>query len=321
MMALSAISALGFEAARAASFPVILVAMLSSAGIAWGGATVEAQEPIFTPAPARTPDGVFPATIHEGTLLRRDIVPFVGKVFLTNGDGELEQFSCVLTGIERRACVTTAHSFLGSFEPLESHDGVAIAGARVDVTVEFETCAEIYRAETVDLGTTRIDPVTETHRERDVAIITLADPACDRAAPAVLLPKLDRRTAEEWLLPSAGSRVPVTIAAYYLGCTLGFEPLGEQDTCEQYSSTGFIDSIAYLAGEPIYETTSIGTLPGSSGAPGLVIDTGQDARSRHDDTYFWICLNVGHRPGGKNACLALENGSFAREFIEARIAF
>ena len=81
-----------------------------------------------------------------------------------------------------------------------------------------------------------------------------------------------------------------------------------------------IDSIDFLGGEPIYETVSIGTLPGSSGAPGLVIDTGADPRTRADDTYFWVCLNVGLRPGGENACIALETGTFARKFIEARIA-
>jgi len=259
--------------------------------------------------------------MHEGTFLRRDTIPLVGKVFLESVHGGPRQFTCVLTGIERRACVTTAHSFLGPEVSPHLRDGSAVRVGAVVVTVEFEECEPVYRAGAVELGTTQSDSVTETVRVKDIAISTLSEPVCESSAPAVLLPKLARRTSETWLLPGAAARVPVTIAAYYLGCTLGFEQSGDQDTCEQYSSTGFIDSIAYIAGEPIYETTSIGTLPGSSGAPGLVIDTGQDPRTRDDDTFFWICLNVGHRPGGANACVALENGSFARSLIEDRVAY
>lgn len=270
--------------------------------------------------PPGTPDGLRHAKMQDGTVLRRDAIPFVGKVFLDAG-GHRKQFTCVLAGRDRRACVTTAHSFLGVLDPRIADDGTATADAGDSIRVEFEACRQVYGARTVELGTVRIDPVTETDRERDVAILTLAQPVCDTVEPADLLPNLGPAFAERWLLPGAEVRVPVTIAAYYLGCTLGTEPPGVEDTCEQYSSTGFIDSVAHLAGQPVYESVSIGTLPGSSGAPGLVVDTGRDSRDRSDDTYYWICLNVGLRPGGQNACIALETGTFARDFIERRIAF
>ncbi len=290
-------------------------------GITWDDSRTPANHHQTAPVQSRSVERVLAVTMHEGTFLQPDDVPFVGKVFLHSENEKPKQFTCVLTGIERRACVTTAHSLLGSVELTHLRDGTATAKAPLSLTVEIQACRQVYVADRVELATSRIDPITESNRERDVAIITLSEPACQDAEPAVLLPNLDLETAEKWFFPGAATRVPVTIAAYYLGCTLGIETSSAAGSCEQYSSTGYIDSVVYLGGEPVYETTSIGTLPGSSGAPGLVIDTGQDSRSRRDDTFFWICLNVGHRPGGQNACIALENGSFARQFIEARVAF
>jgi len=318
MMVIFGLLALLHGAIPAPPLPTSLNRAAVNSGPSWSIATKESLSQSFPAEKSQTPRDLLPATMHAGTVLRRDAVPFVGKVFLKDEHGGQTQFTCVLTGSQRRACVTVAHNFLAEREPTLSFDRKVTTRTNLPVTIEFDACEQVYAAESIELATTEIDSVTENNREKDVAVIVLSEPACDRIDPANLLPELTRQTAEKWLLPGAATRVPVTIAAYYMDCTLGSETFAAGDTCEQYSSTGYIDSMIYLAGEPIYETTSIGTLPGSSGAPGLVIDTGQDARSRRDDTYFWICLNVGHRPDGKNACIALENGSFARKFIESR---
>ena len=42
-----------------------------------------------------------PAKAHPGTFMRRDVMPFVGRVVIKDGENWVHQFTCTLTGVER----------------------------------------------------------------------------------------------------------------------------------------------------------------------------------------------------------------------------
>ena len=150
-MRLLELAALVFELIWASPLEPQQTMMWSSPNAAWVNTSVTQPRHATVNQPRISPVIVLPAKMQEGSLLRRDVIPFVGKVILNGAQGEQKQFTCVLAGRRKDACVTTAHSFIEAGSQVVSRDAAGIATVYQEVIVEFEACERMYAARSIDL--------------------------------------------------------------------------------------------------------------------------------------------------------------------------